>query len=220
MGYFTMYKHCANHWSRCAKAVFDRTSVLFNNWSWYHTDISSHLHFHLLFLAGTWITINFHIFAFVNNFTGKYCLAFCSLQVYVHLQQRQGGSRQERNWWSTPRQNGDKTISSLIVTSLVVVYILSQHSSHHPHDHHCRPHRHPHHLTHHLPHHLPNHLAHQVQAIIIASYAEPVTAEQCAVVTEKLGDYLVSVGYWNETFFSSNQLDMELFTWLNLILVL
>ena len=36
----------------------------------------------------------------------------------------------------------------------------------------------------------------QVQAIIIASYAEPVTAEQCAVVTEKLGDYLVSVGYW------------------------
>ena len=39
------------------------------------------------------------------------------------------------------------------------------------------------------------HLVKTVQAIIIASYAEPVTAEQCAVVTEKLGDYLVSVGY-------------------------
>ena len=60
-----------------------------------------------------------------------------------------------------------------------------QHSCHHPHD--CHPHPHPHHLTHHL--------ADQVQAIIIAQYAEPVTAEQCAVVTEKLGDYLVSVGY-------------------------
>jgi len=39
------------------------------------------------------------------------------------------------------------------------------------------------------------HLVKTVQAIIIAQYAEPVTAEQCAVVTEKLGDYLVSVGY-------------------------
>ena len=58
----------------------------------------------------------------------------------------------------------------------------------------CCGHRghHPHHLHH--PHDHPEHPP-QVQAIIIASYAEPVTAEQCAVVTEKLGDYLVSVGY-------------------------
>ena len=36
------------------------------------------------------------------------------------------------------------------------------------------------------------------QAIIVSLYAEPVTAEQCAVVTEKLGDYLISVGYWGD----------------------
>jgi len=39
------------------------------------------------------------------------------------------------------------------------------------------------------------HLVKTVQAIIISLYAEPVPAEQCAVVTEKLGDYLISVGY-------------------------
>merc|ERR1712122_299885 len=33
------------------------------------------------------------------------------------------------------------------------------------------------------------------QAVIIARYDEPIVAEQCAVTTEKLGDYLVSVGY-------------------------
>merc|ERR1711872_407698 len=33
------------------------------------------------------------------------------------------------------------------------------------------------------------------QAVIIACYSEPIVAEQCAVTTEKLGDYLVSVGY-------------------------
>jgi len=33
------------------------------------------------------------------------------------------------------------------------------------------------------------------QAVIIACYDEPIVAEQCAVTTEKLGDYLVSVGY-------------------------
>jgi len=33
------------------------------------------------------------------------------------------------------------------------------------------------------------------QAYIIALYEEPTVAEQCAQVTEKLGEYLISVGY-------------------------
>ena len=39
------------------------------------------------------------------------------------------------------------------------------------------------------------HIMKTVQAVIVSCYAEPVTPEQCAVVTEKLGDYLISVGY-------------------------
>lgn len=39
------------------------------------------------------------------------------------------------------------------------------------------------------------HLMKTVQAVIISIYEEPIVAEQCATTTEKLGDYLVSVGY-------------------------
>merc|ERR1712098_394240 len=39
------------------------------------------------------------------------------------------------------------------------------------------------------------HIMKTVQAIIVAVYEEPVVAEQCATVTEKLGEYLVGVGY-------------------------
>ena len=39
------------------------------------------------------------------------------------------------------------------------------------------------------------HIMKTVQAVIVAVYEEPVVAEQCANTTEKLGDYLVSVGY-------------------------
>jgi profilin len=34
-----------------------------------------------------------------------------------------------------------------------------------------------------------------VQALIVCCYAEPTVPEQCASVTEKLGEYLISVGY-------------------------
>ena len=34
-----------------------------------------------------------------------------------------------------------------------------------------------------------------VQAVIVSVYEEPILAEQCANTTEKLGDYLVSVGF-------------------------
>ena len=33
------------------------------------------------------------------------------------------------------------------------------------------------------------------QAILVSVYHEPIVAEQCAVTTEKLGEYLISVGY-------------------------
>ncbi|XP_023336151.1 profilin [Eurytemora carolleeae] len=33
------------------------------------------------------------------------------------------------------------------------------------------------------------------QAVIICQYEEPVVPEQCAAVTEKLGEYLITVGY-------------------------
>lgn len=39
------------------------------------------------------------------------------------------------------------------------------------------------------------HVMKTVQAIIVCRYDEPVVPEQCAVVTEKLGEYLISVGY-------------------------
>jgi len=39
------------------------------------------------------------------------------------------------------------------------------------------------------------HIMKTVQAIIIAIYKEPTMPEQCATVTEKLGEYLISVGY-------------------------
>eukprot|EP00088_Acartia_fossae_P009251 TRINITY_DN14473_c0_g1_i1.p1 TRINITY_DN14473_c0_g1~~TRINITY_DN14473_c0_g1_i1.p1 ORF type:complete len:127 (-),score=32.78 TRINITY_DN14473_c0_g1_i1:361-741(-) len=39
------------------------------------------------------------------------------------------------------------------------------------------------------------HIMKTVQAVIVARYEEPIMPEQCATVTEKLGDYLVSVGY-------------------------
>jgi len=34
-----------------------------------------------------------------------------------------------------------------------------------------------------------------VQALIVCVYEEPTVPEQCASVTEKLGEYLISVGY-------------------------
>jgi len=39
------------------------------------------------------------------------------------------------------------------------------------------------------------HIMKTVQAVIIAVYDEPIVPEQCANTTEKLGDYLISVGY-------------------------
>ena len=33
------------------------------------------------------------------------------------------------------------------------------------------------------------------QAVIVCQYEEPVRPEQCATVTEKLGEYLITVGY-------------------------
>merc|ERR1712002_992418 len=39
------------------------------------------------------------------------------------------------------------------------------------------------------------HIMKPVQAIIIGQYEESVRPEQCAAVTEKLGDYLITVGY-------------------------
>jgi hypothetical protein len=41
---------------------------------------------------------------------------------------------------------------------------------------------------------------------------DPVVPEQCAVVTEKLGEYLITVGYWipsSSPFFSTNKDDMK-----------
>merc|ERR1711892_744697 len=35
-----------------------------------------------------------------------------------------------------------------------------------------------------------------VQALILCVYEDPVVPEQAATVTEKLGEYLISVGYW------------------------
>ena len=34
-----------------------------------------------------------------------------------------------------------------------------------------------------------------VSALIVCVYEEPVVPEQAAIVTEKLGEYLISVGY-------------------------
>ena len=39
------------------------------------------------------------------------------------------------------------------------------------------------------------HIMKTVQAIIVFVYNEPILAEQCANVTEKLGEYLIGVGY-------------------------
>jgi len=39
------------------------------------------------------------------------------------------------------------------------------------------------------------HIMKTVQAVIVCRYTEPVVPEQCATVTEKLGEYLISVGY-------------------------
>eukprot|EP00088_Acartia_fossae_P071030 TRINITY_DN9659_c0_g1_i1.p1 TRINITY_DN9659_c0_g1~~TRINITY_DN9659_c0_g1_i1.p1 ORF type:complete len:127 (-),score=50.04 TRINITY_DN9659_c0_g1_i1:258-638(-) len=39
------------------------------------------------------------------------------------------------------------------------------------------------------------HVMKTVQAVIICQYEEPVRPEQCATVTEKLGEYLITVGY-------------------------
>ena len=39
------------------------------------------------------------------------------------------------------------------------------------------------------------HIMKTVQAIIVSVYNEPILAEQCANTTEKLGDYLIGVGY-------------------------
>lgn len=39
------------------------------------------------------------------------------------------------------------------------------------------------------------HVMKTVQAVIVCRYEEPIVPEQCAIVTEKLGDYLISVGY-------------------------
>jgi len=39
------------------------------------------------------------------------------------------------------------------------------------------------------------HIMKTVQAIIVSVYAEPIVPEQCANTTEKLGEYLISVGY-------------------------
>merc|ERR1712062_134087 len=39
------------------------------------------------------------------------------------------------------------------------------------------------------------HICKTTQAVIVSTYKEPVVPEQCANATEKLGDYLISVGY-------------------------
>jgi len=39
------------------------------------------------------------------------------------------------------------------------------------------------------------HIVKTVQAVIVAVYEEPIVPEQCANTTEKLGEYLISVGY-------------------------
>jgi len=39
------------------------------------------------------------------------------------------------------------------------------------------------------------HIIKTVQALILCVYEEPTVPEQCASVTEKLGEYLISVGY-------------------------
>jgi len=39
------------------------------------------------------------------------------------------------------------------------------------------------------------HIMKTVQAIIVCVYHEPIVAEQCANTTEKLGEYLIGVGY-------------------------
>jgi len=39
------------------------------------------------------------------------------------------------------------------------------------------------------------HVMKTTQAVIVCKYEEPIVPEQCATVTEKLGDYLISVGY-------------------------
>ena len=33
------------------------------------------------------------------------------------------------------------------------------------------------------------------QALIVTVYSHPTTPEQCAVVTERLGDYLIKMGF-------------------------
>jgi len=39
------------------------------------------------------------------------------------------------------------------------------------------------------------HIFKTTQAVIVSTYEEPLVPEQCANATEKLGDYLISVGY-------------------------
>jgi len=39
------------------------------------------------------------------------------------------------------------------------------------------------------------HVMKTVQAVIVCQYEDPVRPEQCATVTEKLGEYLITVGY-------------------------
>jgi profilin len=39
------------------------------------------------------------------------------------------------------------------------------------------------------------HIMKTTQAVIVSRYEDPIMPEQCATVTEKLGDYLISVGY-------------------------
>ena len=39
------------------------------------------------------------------------------------------------------------------------------------------------------------HIFKTTQAVILATYSEPIVPEQCATTTEKLGEYLISVGY-------------------------
>jgi len=39
------------------------------------------------------------------------------------------------------------------------------------------------------------HIFKTTQAVIIATYSEPIVPETCANITEKLGEYLISVGY-------------------------
>eukprot|EP00088_Acartia_fossae_P049848 TRINITY_DN5527_c0_g1_i1.p1 TRINITY_DN5527_c0_g1~~TRINITY_DN5527_c0_g1_i1.p1 ORF type:complete len:127 (-),score=29.36 TRINITY_DN5527_c0_g1_i1:917-1297(-) len=39
------------------------------------------------------------------------------------------------------------------------------------------------------------HIMKTTQAVIVSRYEEPTMPEQCATITEKLGDYFLSVGY-------------------------